>query len=556
MILKDTRQSLFTQMQEFKENSHKTYTNKKDKQKQSLKTQAENLLTTQQAALWASEYLGKKVSNSNISYLINYGKIANHSKNLKESLIDIEELKNYYDSLSKNNDSLSHPLSFSKYKEAETTKHIHRLHPYKGKFIPQLVEYFLDSHIDELKQESFFKKGDIVLDIFCGSGTSLCVANELGMHAIGLELSIFNTKLANAKVQDYDIKTLESELQRLSKLLESYNVTQGIKAFENVLNQALSKFNAKYFPRDFKRKVALKELDEKSYGKQKELEFLPIYQNLLKEFRIDTSLNTEGSFFEKWYVDSIKQEIMLLKNAIDTAPKDLQEILQIILSRTARSCRATTHSDLATLQEPVTMSYYCKKHGRICKPLFSIQKWFKSYAKDTLKRLQEFKNLKTSTKQICLNADSKNANIMDLLKKQDSDFATLLKSQKIAGIFSSPPYVGLIDYHEQHAYSYDIFGLKRQDSSEIGRLSEGQSKAAQEQYVKDIAQSLKNAKAFLQKDYVIFLVANDKFSLYPKIADLAGMKIIKKYDRPVLNRSERDSKTYSESIFCLKDKNA
>jgi hypothetical protein len=37
-------------------------------------------------------------------------------------------------------------------KEAETTKHIHRLHPYKGKFIPQLVEYFLDDHTDSFKK--------------------------------------------------------------------------------------------------------------------------------------------------------------------------------------------------------------------------------------------------------------------------------------------------------------------------------------------------------------------------------------------------------------------
>ena len=155
-----------------------------------------------------------------------------------------------------------------------------------------------------------------------------------------------------------------------------------------------------------------------------------------------------------------------------------------------------------------------------------------------------------------LSSVSRNANIMDLLENKDKDFATLLKSQKIAGIFSSPPYVGLIDYHEQHAYAYDIFNLNRQDVNEIGRLSEGQSGVAQERYVKDIAQSLLNAKKFLQKDYVVFLVANDKFSLYPKIADLAGMKIIKKYDRPVLNRSEKDSKTYSESIFCLKEKNA
>ena len=380
------------------------------------------------------------------------------------------------------------------------------------------------------------------------------------MQAIGLEISSFNTMLSNAKIQDYDLQILELELQRLSKALESNKATKHIKNFENALNEALSAFNAKHFPRDFKRKVTLKEIDEKAYGKEKEKEFLTRYKNILQEFHIYTRLNTQKGFqkgfFEKWYMPSIKEEIMLIKNEIKKAPKQLQDILQIILSRTARSCRATTHSDLATLQEPITQSYYCKKHGRICKPLFSIEKWFKSYAKDSLKRLQEFKSLKTNTKQICLNADSRNANIMDLLENKDKDFATLLKSQKIAGIFSSPPYVGLIDYHEQHAYAYDIFNLNRQDVNEIGRLSEGQSGVAQERYVKDIAQSLLNAKKFLQKDYVVFLVANDKFSLYPKIADLAGMKIIKKYDRPVLNRSEKDSKTYSESIFCLKEKNA
>ena len=514
-------------------------------------------LTPKEAALWASSYLGKKVTSSNITYLINYGKIANHASKPKESLVCKEELQNYYDVLLQDKE-LSHPLSFSQFKEAQTTKHIHRLHPYKGKFIPQLVEYFLDSHTDSLKQEIFFQKGDIVLDIFCGSGTSLCVANELGMHAIGLEISSFNTMLSNAKIQDYDLQILELELQRLSKALESNPTTKHIKNFENALNEALSTFNAKHFPRDFKRKVALKEIDEKAYGKEKEKEFLTRYKNILQEFHIDTRLNTQKGFqkgfLEKWYMPSIKEEIMLIKNEIKKAPKQLQDILQIILSRTARSCRATTHSDLATLQEPITQSYYCKKHGRICKPLFSIEKWFNSYAKDTLKRLSEFTALKTDTKQICLNIDSKNADIVALLQEQDSDFAALIKIQKIRGIFSSPPYVGLIDYHEQHAYAYEIFDLKRQDCSEIGSLARGQSKAAQEQYVKDIAQALLSAKRFLQKDYVIFLVANDKFNLYPKIAELAQMQIVKRYERPVLNSSEKDTKSYGESIFYLKEK--
>ncbi|MDE5603534.1 MAG: site-specific DNA-methyltransferase, partial [Helicobacter sp.] len=516
----------------------------------SINEQSPLLLTPKQAAVWASEYLGKKVTSNNITYLLNYGKIANHSTDLKENLINKNELKAYYDNTIKSQKHLESPLSFAQYKEAETTKHIHRIHPYKGKFIPQLVEYFLDSHTDSIKLETYFKPNDIVLDIFAGSGTTLCVANELEMNAVGIDISIFNTLLCNAKVAKYDLEALEIELLRLTNCLEKHIEHIQISSFESALNNALSAFNQAYFPnKTFKRQIALKQIDEKAYGKTKAQEFLKIYNDLVKLYHINLGTNTQGSFFEKWYIDSIKQEILLLKNEIAKASKCLQDILCIILSRTARSCRATTHSDLATLLELITTTYYCKKHGRICKPLFSITKWWKSYVKDTLKRLKEFEALRSETKQLCLNADSTNVDIVAAVQKQDKTFAQLIKSQKIAGIFSSPPYVGLIDYHEQHAYAYDIFDLPRKDNLEIGKLSDGQSKNAQEKYVQSIAEALKNAKRFLKGDYNIFLVANDKFNLYPKIAELANMSIVKKYDRPVLNRSEKDKNKYSESIF-------
>ncbi len=312
----------------------------------------------------------------------------------------------------------------------------------------------------------------------------------------------------------------------------------------------MSTFNQTYFPnKTFKRQVALKQIDEKAYGEAKAQEFLKIYNDLVKLYHINLSTKAQGSFFEKWYVDSIREEIILLKNEIAKAPKVLQDILCIILSRTARSTRATTHSDLATLLEPITATYYCKKHGRICKPLFSIAKWWKAYAKDALKRLREFEYLRSETKQLCLNADSINVDIITAVQQQDKAFAQLIKSQKIAGIFSSPPYVGLIDYHEQHAYAYDIFDLPRKDNFEIGKLSEGQGKSAQEKYMQGIAQALKNAKRFLKEDYNVFLVANDKFNLYPKIAELAGMQIVKTYNRPVLNRSEKDKNRYMRVYF-------
>lgn len=512
------------------------------------------LITPIESALWASEYLGKKVTSNNILYLLNYGKIANHSIDSKENLIDKNELKAYYDSTIKANINLESPLSFAEYKEAETTKHIHRLHPYKGKFIPQLVEYFLDSHTDNLKLESCFKQGDIILDPFCGSGTTLCVANELHLHAIGLDISLFNTMLSNAKVQEYDLQILTKTLNELSQKLESYVAKSHIVDFENELNTALSEFNTLYFPsKTYKRQVTLKEINEKVYGQEKEQLFLKTYENLVKKYHINLKTH-QGNFFDKWYIEAIKNELLFLKNEICKYPKNLQDILSIILSRTARSCRATTHADLATLKEPMLRSYYCKKHGRICKPLFSILKWWKSYAKDTLKRLQEFQMLKSDKFAICLNADSQNVDIFTELEKYNKDFSEIAKKQKIAGIFSSPPYVGLIDYHEQHAYAYEIFDLPRKDSLEIGKKSAGQSKVAQEKYTQSIAKVLQNAKPFLKQDYNIFLVANDKFNLYPKIAALAGMQIIKKYDRPVLNRSEKDTNEYSESIFHLKER--
>ncbi|MDR3329621.1 MAG: site-specific DNA-methyltransferase, partial [Prevotellaceae bacterium] len=140
------------------------------------------------------------------------------------------------------------------------------------------------------------------------------------------------------------------------------------------------------------------------------------------------------------------------------------------------------------------------------------------------------------------------------VKRKNPEFGCLLENQKITGIFSSPPYVGLIDYHEQHAYAYDLFGFERKDELEIGPLFKGNGKDAQQSYIQGISDVLKNCKKYLADDYSVFLVANDKYNMYPTIAQNTGMKIVNQFKRPVLNRTEKDKTAYSEIIFHLKEK--
>lgn len=517
------------------------------------------LFTIKEASLWASNHLNKNVTVSNISYLIQYGKIRKYGKNA----VSKAELVNYYKSFNgrretdwseKLGDDLNWALSFDGLKEKDTTKHVHRIHPYKGKFIPQLVEYFIDDHTDSFKVKACFKKGDVILDPFSGSGTTMVQASELGMHSIGVDISAFNTLIANVKVGEFHFQNLISGINKITTALKGFISTNKNTLFEDELTEELGIFNKKYFPSpEYKIKVRQKKIIEREYTPEKEREFIRIFRKIRDKYQLKIKQDKSETFLEKWYLEPVKKEMDFtfeqLKKVTDPSTK---KIITIILSRTIRSCRATTHADLATLKKTVTKPYYCKKHGKICKPLFSMFSWWFRYGKDTVKRLFQFNKLRTNTYQKCLQGDSRSINIFDALSVKNPTFGEFAKRQKIKGIFSSPPYVGLIDYHEQHAYAYDLFGFKRNDELEIGPLFKGQGKEARNSYIEGIAQVLNNVKQYLQDDYDIFLVANDKHNFYPTIAKKSEMQIVNQYKRPVLNRTEKDKSAYSEIIFHLK----
>src|SRR2546430_14524099 len=96
--------------------------------------------------------------------------------------------------------------------ERERTKHVHRLHPYLGKFIPQLVEALLERHVPRGR----------VLDPFAGSGTTLVQALESGLNAHGADVAAFNCLLMRVKTREYNPFVLESELREALARLDGF----------------------------------------------------------------------------------------------------------------------------------------------------------------------------------------------------------------------------------------------------------------------------------------------------------------------------------------------
>lgn len=527
------------------------------------------LYNINEAAKWATDYIAntfendKKITSSNISYLIQYGRIKRitNDGNIK---VSEKELKDYYDEHYNNqieqlNSSLGEDanlnLAFDNLTEKERTKHVHKLHPYKGKFIPQLVNYFLNDSTDDFKKKVFFNKGDTVLDPFLGSGTTLIESKELGINSIGIDISMFNCMISKAKIADYNIEKLEEVYEEILNALDEYDRNTGILDFDKELRKEMTQYNKENFTSpDYKIKVRTNEINEEEYSREKEKEFISMFYLLADKYNQPVSWDYEEDLFlEKWFHPSIKKEFKTVFNIIDNEDdENIKMILKVVLSRSIRSSRATTHSDLATLKAPQTKPYYCKKHYKICTPVNTMLPKFKNYFKDTIRRIREYDKLKTDAYAVTIHGDSREVDILEEVSKQEKDFSENIENNKIDGIFTSPPYIGHIDYHEQHAYAYELFDIERKDSEEIGKLSDGKSIKAKKNYIENISEVFAHSKKYLKDNADIFIVANDQYGIYPEIAKKAGLKIIKEYKRPVLNRTERNKKLYVESVFHMK----
>jgi DNA modification methylase len=106
------------------------------------------------------------------------------------------------------------------FRDAETGYLTHSLHPYPAKFIPQIP----NALIQELSSV-----GETVLDIFCGSGTTLVEALLLKRNCIGIDANPLGCLISKAKtalISEQDMEFLHKLEDQLLRLLENYSLNQ------------------------------------------------------------------------------------------------------------------------------------------------------------------------------------------------------------------------------------------------------------------------------------------------------------------------------------------
>ncbi len=340
--------------------------------------------------------------------------------------------------------------------ERERTKHVHRLHPYLGKFVPQLVEALLGRYV---------RPGGRVLDPFAGSGTTLVQALESGYDAVGVDVAAFNCLLMRVKTARYDAFRLESELR-----------------------DALAK-----------------------RGRSRE---------------------RPRGYVAEWFAPRAVQELLHFRSLLEGYEHG--DVLRVVLARAARSARLTTHFDLDFPRVPQREPYWCHKHRRTCRPVEEADKFLARYLLDTLDRLKTFQRARSKGRE---------AEVVH------GDATELELDGPLDGVLTSPPYPGLIDYHEQHRYAYELLGLDDRRERELGAAYRGTSRAALAEYVTGVSNVLRRCAGSLTPGAPVLVVVNDRRGLYPEILERSGLVVRERLERHVNRRTGRRAGEYFESVF-------
>ena len=152
-----------------------------------------------------------------------------------------------------------------------------------------------------------------------------------------------------------------------------------------------------------------------------------------------------------WFAPRAAAELLFFRGLVEDY--EHADVLRIAPARAARSARRTTHFDLDFPRAPQRSEYWCHKHRASAGPSERPRRFLRRYALDTLRAPARHS-------RGCGRA-RRGAEVLH------GDARELALRRRFDGVVTSPPYPGLIDYHEQHRYAYELLGLDERRELEL-----------------------------------------------------------------------------------------
>lgn len=103
-------------------------------------------------------------------------------------------------------------------KTSKVTEYTHGFHKYPGKFIPQIPRWAIEKYLNE-------NSNKVILDPFCGSGTTLVEGLLHGHNVIGVDIDPLSSLISKVKTTPLDISRLETIAKWILDNLESVQET-------------------------------------------------------------------------------------------------------------------------------------------------------------------------------------------------------------------------------------------------------------------------------------------------------------------------------------------
>lgn len=140
---------------------------------------------------------------------------------IKKKIYEIDDDEEHY----KSDKSIKNWIEDWDYSKYRTDLYTHKIHNYPAMFIPQVARKII---------LEFSKEGDTVLDIFCGSGTTLVESKVLNRNSIGIDLNPYAILLSKVKTTNVNTNSLIDTYIEFYKYMYNTSINFQKVDFKNI----------------------------------------------------------------------------------------------------------------------------------------------------------------------------------------------------------------------------------------------------------------------------------------------------------------------------------